>query len=416
MLPLFQKDHVKYLCGSILLLMMLIIPFLSPLQEYISIPKEVRISISQPVMASENPVPAFSSKEMDVATDSVFHEYAGLPIKKTEMKPVKDLRLIPGGHSVGVELQTKGVLVVGHHLVSENNERQTSPGENADIQIGDILLTGNGKELNHMEDLSSLVDQSGRNNKDITFKVKRGGDTFETSITPTINKQDNEYQIGLYVRDSAAGIGTMTFYDPISKKYGALGHVIADMDTKKPIEIHEGTIVNSRVTSIEKGGQGVPGEKKAEFSLTDDRMGTIAKNSSFGVFGDLETPIINKKYQKGLPIGYAEEVKEGPAEILTVLKGDKLESFDVEIVRNMPKDSPVTKGMIIKITDPELLDKTGGIVQGMSGSPIIQDGKIIGAVTHVFVNDPTSGYGVHIEWMLKEAGIDVYENNKQKAS
>nr|WP_281249066.1 SpoIVB peptidase [Halobacillus massiliensis] len=413
---MFQKDHVKYLCGSILLLMMLIIPFLSPLQEYISIPKEVRISISQPVMASENPVPAFSSKEMDVATDSVFHEYAGLPIKKTEMKPVKDLRLIPGGHSVGVELQTKGVLVVGHHLVSENNERQTSPGENADIQIGDILLTGNGKELNHMEDLSSLVDQSGRNNKDITFKVKRGGDTFETSITPTINKQDNEYQIGLYVRDSAAGIGTMTFYDPISKKYGALGHVIADMDTKKPIEIHEGTIVNSRVTSIEKGGQGVPGEKKAEFSLTDDRMGTIAKNSSFGVFGDLETPIINKKYQKGLPIGYAEEVKEGPAEILTVLKGDKLESFDVEIVRNMPKDSPVTKGMIIKITDPELLDKTGGIVQGMSGSPIIQDGKIIGAVTHVFVNDPTSGYGVHIEWMLKEAGIDVYENNKQKAS
>ncbi|WP_256371056.1 SpoIVB peptidase [Halobacillus sp. Marseille-Q1614] len=411
---MFQKEHLKYFCGSLLLLMMLVIPFLTPLQEYISIPTEVRVTTSQAgIESSSDPIPAFSSKEMDTAADSVFHEYAGLPVKKTQMKPVKDLRLVPGGHSVGVELQTKGVLVVGHHLVSENNERQTSPGENADIQIGDILLKGNGKELNHMEDLSSLVDQSGKNNEEITFQVKRGEETFETSITPTINKQDNEYQIGLYVRDSAAGIGTMTFYDPVTKKYGALGHVIADMDTKRPIEIHEGTIVNSRVTSIEKGGQGVPGEKKAEFSLTDDRMGTITKNSSFGVFGSLETPILNEKYKKGLPIGYAEEIKEGPAEILTVLEGSKLQSFDVEIVRNMPKDSPVTKGMIVKITDPELLKKTGGIVQGMSGSPIVQDGKIIGAVTHVFVNDPTSGYGVHIEWMLEEAGINVYEEEKK---
>lgn len=395
---------------------MLVIPLLNPLQEYISIPTELRVSTSQPVNSSEgkNSVPAFSMDKMD--SNSIFHEYAGIPVKKTDMKRMKDIRLVPGGQSVGVELQTKGVLVVGHHLVSENKEKQTSPGENADIQVGDILLKGNGKELNHMEELSTIVNKSGENNKKVNFDVKRGDETFKTSIKPKINEKENQFQIGLYVRDSAAGIGTMTFYDPKSKKYGALGHVIADMDTKKPIEIHEGTIVNSRVTSIEKGNQGVPGEKRAEFSLTDDRMGTITKNSSFGVFGELEKPIKNEKYADGLPIAYAEEIKEGPAQILTVLEGDQLQSFDVEIIRNMPKDSPVTKGMIVKITDPELLDKTGGIVQGMSGSPIIQGDKIIGAVTHVFVNDPTSGYGVHIEWMLEEAGVEIYEKKQEKAS
>ncbi|MFG6148574.1 SpoIVB peptidase [Halobacillus sp. B23F22_1] len=414
-----KKQRVKYILGSMLLLMMLVIPLLSPLQEYISIPTEINLSSSHPVNASisdeEGSVPAFSMEKTNT-TNAIFHEYAGIPVKKTDMKRVKDIRLVPGGQSVGVELQTKGVLVVGHHLVSENKDQQTSPGENGDIQVGDILLKGNGKELNHMEDLSAIVKEAGEKNKEVTFDVKRGEETFNTTIKPEVNKKEDQFQIGLYVRDSAAGIGTMTFYDPVTKKYGALGHVIADMDTKKPIEIHEGTIVNSRVTSIQKGNQGVPGEKKAEFSLTDDRMGTITKNSSFGVFGELENPIKNDQYKDGLPIALDNEIEEGPAKILTVLNGDKLQSFDVEVVRNMPKDSPVTKGMVVKITDPELLEKTGGIVQGMSGSPIIQNDKIIGAVTHVFVNDPTSGYGVHIEWMLEEAGIDIYENDQNKAS
>ncbi|WP_431798987.1 SpoIVB peptidase [Halobacillus andaensis] len=410
-----KKQRMKYILGSMLLLMMLVIPLLSPLQEYISIPTEINLTSSQTANAQtdeDSSVPALSMEKMNT-TDAIFHEYAGIPVKKTDMKRLKDIRLVPGGQSVGVELQTKGVLVVGHHLVSEDKERQTSPGENGDIQVGDILLKGNGKELNHMEDLSGIVKEAGEKNEEVKFDVKRGEETFKTSIKPQINKSEDQYQIGLYVRDSAAGIGTMTFYDPDSKKYGALGHVIADMDTKKPIEIHEGTIVNSRVTSIQKGNQGVPGEKKAEFSLTDDRMGTITKNSSFGVFGELENPLKNEKYKEGLPIALDDEIEEGPAEILTVLNGDKLQSFDVEIIRNMPKDSPVTKGMIVKITDPELLDKTGGIVQGMSGSPIIQNDKIIGAVTHVFVNDPTSGYGVHIEWMLKEAGVNIYEQEQE---
>ncbi|SFJ22776.1 stage IV sporulation protein B [Halobacillus dabanensis] len=414
-----KQQTFKYICGSVLLLFMLILPFIAPVHNYLSIPTEVKISAAddgESIAVNEDTeaLTAFSSTD----DHQVFYEFAGVPVKKTDVNQMRDIRLIPGGQSVGVELHTKGVLVVGHHLVTGKGEEKTSPGEDADVLVGDILLEGNGQELNSMEELSSIVKASGEEEKAIDFKIKRGKEIISTTLTPAFNNQEKEYQIGLYIRDSAAGIGTMTFYDPESKKYGALGHVISDMDTKKPIEIHEGTIVRSHVTSIEKGSQGVPGEKKAKFSLRDDRLGNITKNTPFGIFGKLDGKIQNEAYPDGIPVGFAEQVEEGPAQIMTVLDGEEMQTFDVEIVSNTPKKSAVTKGMIVKITDPELLDKTGGIVQGMSGSPIIQNGKIIGAVTHVFVNDPTSGYGVHIEWMLQEAGINIYEedNKDQKAS
>lgn len=208
----------------------------------------------------------------------------------------------------------------------------------------------------------------------------------------------------------------MTFYEPKSKKYGALGHVISDMDTKKPIVVEDGEIVHSTVTSIEKGSNGKPGEKLARFTGERDVIGDITRNSPFGIFGKLNRDIKNGMLDKALPIALSHQVKEGPAQILTVVDGEEVELYDIEIVSTIPQKFPATKGMVIKVTDPDLLDKTGGIVQGMSGSPIIQDGKLIGAVTHVFVNDPTSGYGVHIEWMLNEAGIDIYEEEREKAS
>src|SRR5690606_25587601 len=157
-------------------------------------------------------------------------------------------------------------------------------------------------------------------------------------------------------------------------------------------------------------------EKNAEFSIDDKTLGTITKNSPFGIYGTLKEKITNNIMDKPMPIALSYQVEQGPAKILTVLEGQKVEEFDVEIVSSVPQKHPETKGMIVKITDPKLLEKTGGIVQGMSGSPIIQNGKLIGAVTHVFLNDSTSGYGVHIEWMLQEAGIDIYKRERQKAS
>jgi stage IV sporulation protein B len=208
----------------------------------------------------------------------------------------------------------------------------------------------------------------------------------------------------------------MTFYHPDSKKYGALGHVISDMDTKKPIIVDDGQIVKSTVTSIEKGSNGNPGEKLARFSSDKEVIGNIKRNSPYGIFGELNRDMKNGVVDEPMSIALSHQVKEGPAKILTVVEDDEVKLFDIEIVSTIPQKFPATKGMVIKITDQELLGKTGGIVQGMSGSPIIQDEKVIGAVTHVFVNDPTSGYGVHIEWMLNEAGIDIYEKPQEKAS
>ena len=333
---------------------------------------------------------------------------ANIPVKKVNVSILEGKKIVPGGQSVGVQLHTLGVLVVGHHLVYNNNSAK-SPGEEADIHVGDVILEMDGNKITQLEDVKPIVSAAGKNDENIKVKLKRGKEIIETSLRPILNQKDNSYQIGLYIRDSATGIGTITFYDEETGKYGALGHVISDTDTKKPIEIHEGKIVRSSVTSIEKGNEGIPGEKQAKFSLKDKQLGTITKNSPFGIFGKLDPDMIKDQAQKPIPIGLSHEVKKGPAKIFTVVEGEKVESFDIEIVNTVTQKFPATKGMVIKVTDEKLIEKTGGIVQGMSGSPIIQDGKLVGAVTHVFVNDPTSGYGVHIEWMLQEAEIDIFE-------
>lgn len=410
---------------------MLIVPFTPPIKNYFAIPNKIvtfqnefPVSIpklgkavkvyAEPTNHSET-VHASSFNVNEFGDSQLFYSVAGLPIKKVEVSVLKDVQVIPGGQSIGVQLQTLGVLVVGHHLVNGENGTM-SPGEDADIKVGDVIIELNDKKIQEMKDVKPIVEQAGEDSKPLKVKVKRGNEVFITELTPLKDTKENEYRIGLYIRDSAAGIGTMTFFEPESKKYGALGHVISDMDTKKPIEIHDGTIVRSTVTSIQKGNNGTPGEKQAKFSIKENKIGTITKNSPFGIFGKLDHSIENGQYDQPMPVSLSHEVKEGPAKILTVIDGEKVEEFDVEVVSSVPQKSPATKGMVIQITDPKLLEATGGIVQGMSGSPIIQNGKVIGAVTHVFVNDPTSGYGVHIEWMLQDAGIEIYKNESKKAS
>lgn len=339
-----------------------------------------------------------SQQEQNFSEKSAAHNSNLTRIDKEEIK------LIPGGQSIGVQLQTLGVLVVGHHAVEASNGK-LSPGEDAKVNVGDIIIEINGDKIKTMHDIKTYVNKAGENKQALTMKIKRGKETVETSLNPAFDKKDNEYKIGLYIRDSAAGIGTMTFYEPETKRYGALGHVISDISTKKPIEMMNGAIVGSSVTAIEKANNGAPGEKQASFSMERNQLGTINRNTPHGIFGVLNKEITNKLYDQPLEITKAAEVKEGPAKILTVIDKEKVEVFDVEIVSSTPQKKQDIKGMVIKITDEKLLEETGGIVQGMSGSPIIQDGKIVGAVTHVFVNDPTSGYGIHIEWMLQDAGI-----------
>jgi stage IV sporulation protein B len=328
--------------------------------------------------------------------------FGRIPLKTLQVRVLPEIRVIPGGQSIGVKLQSDGVMVVGHHLVSQGDEA-ISPGEKADIRVGDYIVRINDQPIQNVNQVSSIVRKTFGQPLKVT--MVRGDRERETTLTPVFDKREGIYRIGLYIRDSAAGVGTLTFYDPVRKVYGALGHVISDMDTGQPIRVGGGTIIHSSVTSIQKGESGEPGEKRAIFFQEHHVLGSIRRNTPFGIFGKMERSPDKGLYNRTVPVALAEEVKEGPAQILTVVEGQKVERYNIEIVHVVHQKYPATKGMIIKITDPRLLKSTGGIVQGMSGSPILQNGKLIGAVTHVFVNDPTSGYGTLIEWMLQDAGV-----------
>ncbi|MCY8514032.1 SpoIVB peptidase [Bacillus atrophaeus] len=426
-----MPDNIRKAVGVILLVSLLSVGFFKPFKEYLLIPTQMRVFETQTQAVETNLSVSGQEEELSEAftlqkdqhetkitgqkagKSELVYDLAGFPIKKTKVQVLPDLKVIPGGQSIGVKLHSVGVLVVGFHQVN-TQEGKKSPGESAGITAGDIIIEMNGQKIEKMSDIAPFIQKAGKTGESLDLLIKRDKQKIKTKLVPEKDEAEGMYRIGLYIRDSAAGIGTMTFYEPKSKKYGALGHVISDMDTKKPIVVEDGEIVRSTVTSIEKGTGGNPGEKLARFSSDRNIIGDINRNSPFGIFGTLNQTIENNISDKALPVALSNEVKEGPAEILTVIENDKVEKFNIEIVSTTPQKFPATKGMVLKITDPKLLKKTGGIVQGMSGSPIIQNGKVVGAVTHVFVNDPTSGYGVHIEWMLSEAGIDIY--GKEKAS
>lgn len=330
--------------------------------------------------------------------------FGQIPLKTVKVNVIPDLKVIPGGQTIGVKVKSAGILVVGHHQVT-SEERKISPGEIAGIQVGDLITHMNGVELKDIKDVSDIATRSGTQKHPVKVTYKRGGQTYTTSITPVYDKSDHVWRLGLYIRDSAAGVGTLTFYAPDQGVYGALGHVITDMNTQTPIVVGSGQILQSSVTSISKSESGEPGEKRAHFIKEGKTLGNIERNTPFGIFGKMDQNPDYSVYKDGIPVAFADEVKEGPAEILTVVEGQRVERFKIEIVHVSKQNSPETKGLVIRIIDPRLVEKTGGIVQGMSGSPIIQNGKLIGAVTHVFVNDPRSGYGCFIEWMLQDAGI-----------
>ncbi|MGG2064485.1 SpoIVB peptidase [Bacillus sp. S14(2024)] len=427
-----KLEQFRKIIGICLLVSLVFIGCYKPLREFISLPKQLVMFQNQDSQVSSLPVFQTKSTDETIFTIASQHagektiavnphqsgeadmvyELAGLPVKKVNVKVLKDFRVVPGGQSIGVKLNAKGVLVVGHHLI-QTEKGKVSPGELAGVQVGDMITEINGKTIERMSDIAPFIHDSGKTGESLNLVLLRDGKYIRTKLTPQKDGGEQSYRIGLYIRDSAAGIGTMTFIHPESMKYGALGHVISDNDTKKPIQVEDGQIVRSTVTSIERGSNGDPGEKLARFSPDHEIIGNITTNSPFGIFGKLNTGMKNGIMDEAIPIALSYQVKEGPAKILTVIDQDKVEAFDIEIVSTVPQKFPATKGMVVKITDKRLLEKTGGIVQGMSGSPIIQDGKLVGAVTHVFVNDPTSGYGVHIEWMLHEAGINIYTDQKK---
>ena len=255
-------------------------------------------------------------------------------------------------------------------------------------------------------DLITKVNESNGNSVKITYV--RDGSNYNTEILPT-KTSDNEYKLGLWVRDAASGVGTISFYDPKTGEFGALGHGILDVDTEELIDIARGDIVTSKIVSIVKGEKGKPGELQG--SIDNGKIiGEVYKNTNFGIYGKINNlEILKQDSDKVMEVKTRDEVKEGKASILCTLDDNKQEEYEIEIEKVYTSTNRSNKNMIIKVTDPRLLEKTGGIIQGMSGSPIIQDGKFVGAVTHVMVNNPEKGYGIFADTMLKQMK-EVEEN------
>lgn len=323
-----------------------------------------------------------------------------IPIKDILIKVFPDKVLIPGGNSIGVTLYTKGALVVGMSYVTDESGVSRNPASDAGIMPGDIIEKVKGVPIKNADHLAQLINEY--DGKPIEMEIRRKNVLMHVSVQPVQDTEDKKYRLGVWVRDSTAGVGTMTFYDPKTNKYGALGHAITDMDTGSLLKVKNGEIMESKIIDIKQGEKGKPGELKGIFLEDQKNIGNIETNNDYGIYGTCYDKFVNTLYKNPIPIGMQNSVHEGQAEILTTIDNEGIKKYKINIIRVNHQNSPASKSMVIKVTDKELLKRTGGIVQGMSGSPIIQDGKIIGAVTHVFVNDPTKGYGLFIEWMMKQ--------------
>ena len=317
-----------------------------------------------------------------------------IPLKNIDVNVIPKTTVVPMGNAIGMKLYTAGVLVVG---MSEIEGKK--PYENSGIKEGDRIIQINQNQIDNTDDLMKAVNKSDGNN--ISIKYVRDEKTITTSIKPLKNSS-NEYKIGLWVRDAAAGVGTLTFYEPSSGMFATLGHGIMDIDTAELIKIANGELVTTNILSINKGTKGNPGEIRGTIEA-GHTIGSISKNTKFGVFGTInKTPYLNTSNTNEVQVALREEIKTGKAQIICELENGKKEYYDIEIQRIFISNNKDNKSMLIKVTDKKLSEKTGGIIQGMSGAPIIQNGKFVGAVTHVLVNDPTIGYGVFADIMLKQ--------------
>ncbi|MGB9662712.1 MAG: SpoIVB peptidase [Moorellaceae bacterium] len=338
-----------------------------------------------------------------------------IPLKNINIQVIQPVAVVPGGQSIGILLHTQGVLVVGEAGIGSLQGAKKYPARLAGLTVGDVILAVDGQEVSDEQSLAQLIHQAGQAGREAELLVQRGERKFTVRVKPEYCPETGRYRVGLYVRDTTAGVGTLTFYEPVHLLYGALGHKVAPDYSHNGLEITGGRIVAAPVQAIHQGRKGQPGEKVGLLLDNGSFSGVIQKNTAFGIFGILSHMPSSQFYSEPIPVALSSQVHPGPAEMLTVLSGERVERFEVFIEKVLPQQYNSGKGLVIRISDPRLLKLTGGIIQGMSGSPIIQEGKLVGAVTHVFVNDPARGYGVLAEWMIKESGLGE-ENGAQETT
>ena len=319
-----------------------------------------------------------------------------LPFKQVGIRVIEDRELIPVGVPIGIYVKTEGVLVVGAGEFASQGAGKVSPAKNI-LKSGDYVIKLNGTEVTGKDDFITRIENCGGEQQILT--IRRDAETYDVRIKPERDRT-GKYKIGVWVRDNAQGVGTMTYIDE-NGNFGALGHGINDVDTSTLMEMNDGTLYQTEIISIRKGAAGQPGEMTGMIVYSDERiLGDITSNSTRGIFGKCNQKALALGTEEALPIGLKQEIEKGPAQILCTVDGTT-RYYDIEITEIHLDHDNVNRGIELQVTDPELLSVTGGIVQGMSGAPIIQKGKFVGAVTHVLVQDSTRGYGIFIENMLE---------------
>lgn len=361
--------------------------------------EELKTMLKSSWLLSPNVVSVSASDDNDFDEYIINYKLFNLfNIKKLKVNVLEPDRYFAGGETLGFSLQSNGVILIGgNYILSKNGIER--PFENSGLKTGDIITHINGIEVNNVDDIAQVLSTC--NGEKVKLSVKRNGEFSEIFIEPALDRITNTYKLGLWIKEDAVGIGTLTFVNATTKRFGSLGHSINDSETNECIDVSGGNIYESKILGIKKGKSGKAGELIGTFSR-ENVIGSVDKNCEYGVYGfvdNVENFIVDKT---SIDIGGRLSAKPGKAQILSCLDGETIETYDIEIIKTNFQSSCNEKSMVIRVTDKDLIEKTGGIVQGMSGSPIIQDGKLIGAVTHVFVNDATKGFGIYIDWMLEQ--------------
>jgi len=338
--------------------------------------------------------------------DKAIQEY-NVKFKLLNLINVKNLRVkisnenlvYAGGDCVGIALKSKGVVIVGsNYIITKDGNK--NPFKDSGLKVGDVVYAIDNQSINSMQDINAVLETA-YNNVTYDLLVNRNNQLVTLTISPAFDIQTNKYKLGLWIREDALGVGTITFISGENNRFGALGHAIVDVDSGTKFEISGGNIYKSNIVGVKKGARGAPGELMGLFSAGSNDIGDIDKNVNAGIYGYFSQEELLEDRQQ-YAIGGRLTARPGKAKILACISGNEVQEYNIEIIKTNYQNKSNEKSMIIKITDKRLIEKTGGIVQGMSGSPIIQDNKIIGAVTHVFVNDPTKGFGLYLDWMLLE--------------
>jgi len=311
---------------------------------------------------------------------------------------VSDNSVYLGGDCLGFSLKTKGLLIVGSNYVFTKNGA-INPFLNTGLEVGDVIKSINNKEIDGIDELNDILKHS--DGETLKLSVFRNGKTMEFNITPQKDIFSGEYKLGLWIKNNTEGVGTLTFVEDETLRFGSLGHAIYSSNTNLPMQINSGEIYDCNVVGLKKGMDGAPGEIMGAFSKNNP-LGNIDKNCNYGVYGYLNETAELLKEKQLIGVGGRTSVKPGKAQIFSSLDGENIVSYDIEIIKANYQSNSNEKSIVFRVVDKDLLNKTGGIIQGMSGSPIVQNNKIIGAVTHVFVNDPTKGFGIYLDWMLLE--------------